>query len=189
VPEWVYVDSPQGYPEIENVRWGLYKRCERIKVQDANGTTHSEYRCRDFPTQKEGDCQNEVDNFCILWQTAGYASQYSLVFAAASLVALIFITSGFGTHSRRRTAWQSITFLVGLHGALQIITMAIVVNLHRRSQSKLFSGAQLSSSFVLSTVSWVFDIFIIVGLLYTAFAAQSGKRWAAGRRGYQPIRG
>lgn len=52
-------------------------------------------------------------------ETAGYASQMSLVFAAASLFALIFITSGFGTHARRRTAWQGITILIGLHGMFE----------------------------------------------------------------------
>lgn len=45
------------------------------------------------------------------------------------------------------------------------------------------------TSFYLSTISWVLDVFIIAGLLYTALAAKSGKRWAAGRRPYHPIPG
>jgi len=187
VPEWIYTKSPGS--GIESIRWGLYQRCERVWVQDPSGSVYSEYRCRDFPSQKDGDCQHEVDNFCILWHTAGYSSQLSLVFAAAALVALMFISSGFGTHARRRTAWQGITFLVGLHGALQIIAMAIIVNLHRRSRWPVFKHAKLSSSFYLSTSSWVFDVCIIGGLLYTAFAAKSGKRWAVGRTGYRSIPG
>ena len=48
--------------------------------------------------------------------TAGYASQLSLIFAAAALVALLLVSTGFSTRSRRRTAWQGVAALTGLHG-------------------------------------------------------------------------
>ncbi|KAF8515451.1 hypothetical protein JB92DRAFT_2914810 [Gautieria morchelliformis] len=191
VPEWVFAQSPKGLPGAESVRWGLYQRCDRTIVYDGDSTDqyYTEYNCRPFPSKKYRDCQREVDNYCILWDTAGYASQLSLVFAAAALVSLLVVSTGFSTRSRRRTAWQGVAALTGLHGALQIITMAIIVCLHSRSAYPLFGEAKLSTSFYLSTISWSLDVFIIAGLLYTAFAAKSGKRWAAGRRGYQPIPG
>ncbi|KAF8586686.1 hypothetical protein K439DRAFT_925543 [Ramaria rubella] len=191
IPEWVFAQSPEALPTAESVRWGLYQRCERTIIQDGNSTDQyrTEYNCRRFPSVKYRDCQREVDNFCILWNTAGYSSQLSLIFAAAALVALLVVSTGFSTRSRRRTAWQGVAALTGLHGALQIITMAIIVHLNRTSAYTLFGNATLSTSFYLSTVSWALDVFIITGLLVTAWAAKSGSRWAAGRRGYQSISG
>lgn len=95
--------------------------------------------------------------------------------------------------------------IMSVSGALQIVTMAIIVHLHSTSAYPLFGEAKLSelfsfflrfnrlmasgTSFYLSTISWSLDILIIAGLLFTALAAKSGKRWAAGRRAYQPIPG
>lgn len=45
------------------------------------------------------------------------------------------------------------------------------------------------TSFYAGTISWVIDVFIIVGLAYVSYAAKSGERWAAGRRPYTPIPG
>lgn len=167
----------------------LFQRCDRTIIYDSNSTDqyHTEYNCRRFPSKQYHDCQREVDNYCILWfvfiirlfcfaypgpyflrDTAGYASQLSLVFVGAALVALLVVSTGFSTHSRRRTAWQGVAALTGLHGlfsfvlfvvikqnyvpgALQIVAMAIVVNLHKNSAYPLFGEAKLSEHLYIHT--------------------------------------
>lgn len=193
IPQWVSAQSPKGLPTAESVSWGLYQRCERTIVKAPTSSDpnayYTEYNCRDYPSKKYHDCQREVDNFCILWSTAGYSSQLSLALGAAALVALLVVSTGFSTRARRRTAWQGVAALTGLHGALQIVAMAIIVHLHRTSGYPLFEHAKLSTSFILSTISWSLDVFIIAGLLISAWAASRGERWAAGRRGYHSISG
>lgn len=47
----------------------------------------------------------------------------------------------------------------------------------------IFAGA----GYVLNTLSWIFGLLIVVGVIVTGLAADSGHRWAAGNRAYRSI--
>lgn len=121
-------------PEVRSVDYGLFKRCEHRWVsappagekvrgilsfgQPPTATqvliefTLSEYRCTAFPARST--CEINGQFFCIAWNTAGYTSQFSLIFATGGLftVTLANIT----TKKRRRNAWKIVSALVGVHG-------------------------------------------------------------------------
>lgn len=40
---------------------------------------------------------------------------------------------------------------------------------------------------MLNTLSWIFGLLIVVGVVVTGLAADSGHRWAAGNRAYRSI--
>jgi hypothetical protein len=84
----------------------------RHAVRVLIGFTLSEYRCTVFPAKST--CEANGQFFCIAWNTAGYTSQFSLIFATGGLftVTLANIT----TKKRRRNAWKIVSALVGAHG-------------------------------------------------------------------------
>ncbi len=47
------------------------------------------WECQPFPSRSE--CQQFGEKFCVLWSTAGYTAQLSLVPCLASLISLLFI--------------------------------------------------------------------------------------------------
>jgi hypothetical protein len=58
------------------------------------------WTCQSFPSRSE--CEQFGEKFCVLWSTAGYAAQLSLVPCLASLISLLFIflhRGGFSAHS------------------------------------------------------------------------------------------
>jgi len=148
---------------------------------------YKDYRCHPFPARSE--CQRDGEGFCVLWSTAGYASQLSLIFAFVALVALAVVSFRCSTRARRRSAWKVVACLVGLHAALQIVAMSIVAHLLRTSKHRFYEGTRLNTSFYLNVTSWTMDVLLIAGLVATGFAARAGHKWAAGRRGYYPIPG
>lgn len=76
----------------------------------------TEYRCEPFPFAAR--CKENGQAFCIAWNTAGYASQLSLVFAAGALMTITL--ANITTKKRRRTAWKIVSSLTGIHGALSV---------------------------------------------------------------------
>lgn len=50
-----------------------------------------------------------------------------------------------------------------------------------------FIQPMLGTAYVLNTVSWIFDVFIVVGIVATGLAADAGHAWAAGNRAYRSI--
>jgi len=144
-----------------------------------------EYKCRKFPARST--CERDGESFCIAWSSAGYASQLSVIFATAALLALTL--ANISTRARRRTAWKIVSSLVAFHGLLQITTMALVAQLLRSYPANFAQGTHLSISFWLNTTSWVLDVLLVVGLVTTGIYAEKGHRWAAGRRPYHPIPG
>jgi hypothetical protein len=109
-------------PEVRNVDYGLFQRCERRWVSsppagrrrgislwliliDTSSDWLSEYKCTAFPARSTCDVNGQF--FCIAWHTAGYASQFSLVFAAAGLVTVTL--ANITTKKRRRRAWRIVS--------------------------------------------------------------------------------
>ncbi|KAG8696288.1 hypothetical protein FRC08_007254 [Ceratobasidium sp. 394] len=145
----------------------------------------SRYKCRPFPPRTM--CDHDGQAFCILWSTAGYAMQMSIVFAVITLIVLSIVSFRFSTRARRRGAWKIVGALTGLQVALQITAMAIIVHLRRTYPSWFSNNTRYGASFVLLVVSWSISTILATGLVGTGFAARAGHKWAAGRRGYHPI--
>ncbi|KZT41431.1 hypothetical protein SISSUDRAFT_1059373 [Sistotremastrum suecicum HHB10207 ss-3] len=191
-PHWLHVKTPSGLPATISVGYGLYQRCERQTMSDlppwtspkkGNGR-YENYECHRFPGRSE--CDHDNGAFCALWDTAGYASQISLGFIVAALLAL---TVGGMTRERRRSQWKFVAALMFCHSVLQILTMSLVVHLWRTWDYPPFEYTNLSVSFYLNLASWAFSLVIVGALIITGIAADAGHKWAAGNRAYRPIGG
>ncbi|CAE6400348.1 unnamed protein product [Rhizoctonia solani] len=143
------------------------------------------YKCKPFPSRSA--CDHAGQSFCILWTTAGYAMQMSIVLEVVVLLVLFLVSFRFSTRARRRGAWKVIGALTGLQVAPQIATMAIVVHLRRTRPGWFDDKTQYGASFILLVVAWSVGFLLMVGLVGTGFAARAGHKWAAGKRGYHPI--
>jgi len=183
LPYWLWAGASADVPAVRNVDYGLFQRCERRWVSSPPAGRRREYKCTTFPARSACDVDGQF--FCIAWHTAGYTSQFSLVFAAAGLVTVTL--ANITTKKRRRRAWRIVSALVGAHGALQIVAMAIVVSLLHHFPQYFAHGTTFSTSFILNIISWVIDLVLAAGLVITGIYAKKGHRWAAGRRPYRPI--
>ncbi|KAJ1300515.1 hypothetical protein OPQ81_005328 [Rhizoctonia solani] len=143
------------------------------------------YKCKPFPSRSA--CDHDGQSFCILWTTAGYAMQMSIVLEVVVLLVLFVVSFRFSTRARRRGAWKVIGAITGLQVALQITTMAIVVHLRRTRPGWFDDNTQYGPSFILLVIAWSMGFLLMVGLVGTGFAARAGHKWAAGKRGYHPI--
>ncbi|KAF8305173.1 hypothetical protein DL93DRAFT_2089749 [Clavulina sp. PMI_390] len=183
LPYWLYADNLDE-PQLRYVDYGLYARCERRWVpSEPNGELFREYHCHPFPSKPM--CETNGQGFCIAWNTAGYSSQLSLVFAAGALVTITL--ANITTKKRRRTAWIIVSALIGLHGLFQILTTGLVIHLLHHSSRNFPPSTRYSTSFWIHILSWALDVVIASGLLITGIYARKGHRWAAGRRPYRPI--
>jgi len=125
----LWAGASADVPEVRNVDYGLFQRCERRWVSSpptgrrrgislwliliaTSSEWLTEYKCTAFPARSACDANGQ--SFCIAWHTAGYASQFSLVFAAAGLVTVTL--ANITTKKRRRRAWRIVSALVGAHG-------------------------------------------------------------------------
>ncbi|KAF8728356.1 Golgi transport complex subunit 5, partial [Rhizoctonia solani] len=143
------------------------------------------YKCKPFPSRAA--CDHDGQSFCVLWTTAGYAMQMSIVLEVVVLLVLFVVSFRFSTRARRRGAWKVIGALTGLQVALQILTMAIVVHLRRTRPRWFHDNTEYGASFILLVIAWSVGFLLMVGLVGTGFAARAGHKWAAGKRGYHPI--
>lgn len=74
----------------------------------------TKYKCKPFPSRTA--CDHDGQSFCVLWTTAGYAMQMSIVFAVVVLVVLVVVSFRFSTRARRRGAWKIVGALTGIQG-------------------------------------------------------------------------
>ena len=51
------------------------------------------------------------------------------------------------------------------------------------------NGVDIGVAYVLNTLSWIGDVFIMFGVVTTGISADAGHAWAAGNRAYRPIEG
>ncbi|KAG8693329.1 hypothetical protein FRC09_010582 [Ceratobasidium sp. 395] len=84
------------------------------KHKNKKSDKEPKYKCRPFPSRTM--CDHDGQSFCILWSTAGYAMQMSVVFAVITLIALSIVSFRFSTRARRRGAWKIVGALTGLQG-------------------------------------------------------------------------
>jgi hypothetical protein len=94
------------------IRYGLMERCQHKVVEDGR-LKYVDDKCRPFPMLVKDRCEQENRSFCTAWTSARYATELAMGFAALALVAL---TIGVSTHSRRRRIWRAVAGLVALHG-------------------------------------------------------------------------
>jgi len=190
-PDWLYVHSPDIFHTSVTVRYGLLERCERQTLDfpgpgERGRIRYTDYSCRPFPDRKKDVCEEDNRAFCMLWWTAGYAAELSVVFGAAALLGIIV---GVSTRSRRRRVWRAVAGLETLHAAFKIVAFAIVTDVYRQALFPSFEYAQPSTAYVLNTISWIADVFIIVGVVTTGLSADAGHEWAAGNRAYRRLEG
>jgi len=187
IPNWITYTSPKALPGRFTASYGLYERCDSsyIPLPGSNGG-YASRTCTRFPSPTECDRLREAGEgqFCLLWHSAGYVSQLSVVFGVAGVVSIMAASL---SRARRRSLWQVVVGLVGLRAASQIASMSLIVHLWRTWDYPAFEGSNLGSSFFVNLSSWVLDLLITFGVAITGFAADAGHSWAAGRRAYRPI--
>ena len=84
------------------------------------------------------ECAEFGEGFCIIWASAGYSAQLSLVPCLAALVSLLFIFLFRGDRSRRarsrRHAWKLVSGAMLLHSALQILSFSLIIHVWRTDE-------------------------------------------------------
>ncbi|THH08374.1 hypothetical protein EW145_g2753 [Phellinidium pouzarii] len=190
-PDWLYAHPPDIFHAKTVIRYGLLERCERQIIDfpgpgEKGRIRYSEYSCTPFPSRKDDQCEEDNRMFCTLWWSAGYSAELGVVFGAAGLLAVII---GISTRSRRRRVWRGVAGMQALHAAFKIVTFGIITHLYSRSRHPYFEFARPSTAYILNTLSWLCDIFVIIGVLTTGLSADAGHAWAAGNRAYRPIEG
>jgi len=94
-----------------------------------------------------------------------YTSQLSIVFGAGSLLTLLVVLGG-GRKARTK-AWPICAFLVGLHAAFQIATMAIIIQAYRTDQRFSGDGTRLGFSFGCSLAAWILNVLLALVMVIT----------------------
>ncbi|KAL7423489.1 hypothetical protein Q5752_001069 [Cryptotrichosporon argae] len=147
----------------------------------AQSTSRSAWACTPFPTRSE--CAQFGEPFCVLWSTAAYAAQLSLVPALGALIALAFIFLHRG-HKRararaRRRQWKIVAAAMGIHCVLQVLELALVLHVFR-TDARFECGARLDKSFYLGVASAITSGVLVLFLTFSGLSARAGKPWAAG---------
>ncbi|KAF7321309.1 hypothetical protein MKEN_00651100 [Mycena kentingensis (nom. inval.)] len=167
-------------------KYGLKTVCTRLEINLPGGSRYEKPNCRAFPTRGDDYCDEENSTFCALWSSAEYATEVAIGFGALALVA---IAVGVSTHSRRRRIWRAVAGLVAVQALLQVTAFAIVVDQYRMARYPTFEDALLGPGLWLTTVAWILGVLTTSATVVTGLAADRGKKWAAGRRAYEPILG
>jgi len=188
--DWFSAHPPEIFGTT-SLRYGLYRRCE-VTVLDFPVGGHKGWerkitkKCREFPLRSEDKCETTNRAFCTLWWSAGYSAYLSAVFGAGATLGIIF---GASTRSRRRRVWTAVVGLVALQAAFKIVTFGMISHVYRLSYLPAFEYAAPGFGYVLYTFSWIFDLFVIAGVVTTGLSAKAGYTWAAGNRSYSEISG
>ncbi|ORY35399.1 hypothetical protein BCR39DRAFT_509279 [Naematelia encephala] len=200
----VIVKSP-GPLEFET-KYGLYRRCTRkspipnslflmpshplpssdvLYTMPELGTIDNEgdgWQCQEFPTRSE--CAEFGEKFCVLWSTAGYSAQLSLVPCLVSLVSLLFIFLHRGQKTARararRQQWKLVSVTMLIHCLLQILSIALILHVFRTDGRFEARGSHLDKSFDFGVASAIISGAVALMLTFTGMAARAGKPWAAG---------
>ncbi|ODN92843.1 hypothetical protein L198_05640 [Cryptococcus wingfieldii CBS 7118] len=140
----------------------------------AEGDGH-EWVCQDFPTRSE--CEQFGEKFCVLWSTAGYAAQSSLVPCLASLLSLLFIF----LHRARRQQWKLVSVTMLIHCLLQVLSIGMILHVFRTDERFESKGSHLDKSFSFGVSSALVSLTHALFLTLTAYSARLGHSWAAGK--------
>jgi len=185
-PDWLVITDPEVVKGVKTtIRYGLMERCQHKVVEDGR-LKYVDDKCRPFPMLVKDHCEQENRGFCTAWTSARYATELAMGFAALALVAL---TIGVSTHSRRRRIWRAVAGLVALHAVFQLFAFGLITELYRRGRYAPFYDAKLSTGYYMNAVSWVAGMLIAGGVFTTGISADKGHAWAAGNRAYRPISG
>ncbi|WVR07418.1 hypothetical protein IAU60_004459 [Kwoniella sp. DSM 27419] len=210
VPRLLHVTIRSPGPTQFETRYGLYRRCTRSSpvanfaflqpshppavdstfegwdLGPINGPVEGDgngWVCQAFPTRSE--CQQFGEKFCVLWSTAGYSAQLSLVPCLASLISLLFIFLHRGQRTARakarRKQWKLVSGTMLIHCLLQILSFALILHVFRTDERFEAKGSHLDQSFYYGVVSAIVSGTMALLLTFTAMAARAGKEWAAGK--------
>lgn len=137
-----------------------------------------------LPPLLSSECRQFGQKFCVLWSTAGYAAQLSLVPCVISLFALLFISLGGGEKrqraERRKGGWKIVSGLLSIHSVLQIVSVAIVLHVYRTDE-RFETGSHLDTAADFGFASAVISIGTVMALTFTGLAAEAGQPWAGGK--------
>lgn len=145
------------------------------------------------------ECEEFGQKFCVLWSTAGYAAQSSLVPCLISLISLLFIFLHRGQKTARararRQQWKLVSGTMLIHCALQILSIALILHVFRTDGRFEAKGSRLRGlghvdectplmpdwSFVFGVISAVVSGSVAVGLTYAGLQAREWARASVGR--------
>ncbi|WVQ74755.1 hypothetical protein IAR50_004360 [Cryptococcus sp. DSM 104548] len=168
-----------GLPDVETLGGG---GIEGPIGHPSEGDGHG-WVCQDFPTRSE--CQQFGEKFCVLWSTAGYAAQSSLVPCLASLFSLLFIFLHRGERTARakarRQQWKLVSVTMLIHCLLQVLSIAMILHVFRTDGRFETKGSHLDKSFSFGVAAALISLTHTLFLTLTAFSAQKGHTWAAGK--------
>lgn len=147
------------------------------------------WQCQPFPNQSE--CKLFGEGFCVLWSTAGYMAQLSLVPCVISLIVLLIISLGGGGKKirakRRAGGWKIVSSLMGIHAILQIVSVALILHVYR-TDDRFKVGAHLDTAADFGVASAMVSLSMVFALAFTGLAADAGQVWAGGKSVRKPKR-
>ncbi|RSH81418.1 hypothetical protein EHS25_006950 [Saitozyma podzolica] len=215
VADLIHVISRAPGPTQFETKYGLYRRCTRSSsvpnfaflrpsqplrfehfehfpqdpaadLQTLRQPTIGEgegWVCQSFPSRSE--CEQFGEKFCVLWSTAGYAAQLSLVPCLASLISLLFIFLHRGQRTARararRQQWKLVSGTMLIHFILQLLSISLILHVFRTDERFEAKGSHLDQSFTFGVASALVSGLMVILLTFTGLAARAGKPWAAGR--------
>ncbi|GAA5842959.1 hypothetical protein JCM11251_002945 [Rhodosporidiobolus azoricus] len=203
--DWITAATPSTVPVPLRTSYGLFEACE---------TAYGLTKCRPFP-QRHLDCgrkrsawpslveeldvvsgnrkhgEEEKFGFCDAWITAGYATQLSLVFALANLLALVLtligtaaVGRGFRTE-KLRSGWKLVAGLMTLQAVCLAVTSSLVAY-ERDHDSRFALGVvHLARSWTMSTVAYALNFAVVASILF--IRATGRLRIVPGDEGYMPV--
>ncbi|KAF2091565.1 hypothetical protein K490DRAFT_31548 [Saccharata proteae CBS 121410] len=156
-PRWLSYEVKAHGQHGRNVKvtYGLHRRCDSI-----SGT------CTDFPEYE--DCHGDNWSFCSMWRSVGFLMSFAVIIEAAALIAYAVII--LGGKQKRDKGWKIVCGLLGLAGAVQCASMAIVAFLYDHDERFFPPGWALDNSWILCTVSWSVLVLSVAGLAGAAIA-------------------
>ena len=113
------------------------------------------------------ECAEFGEKFCVLWATAGYSAQLSLVPCLLSLISLLFIFLHRGSSvyplrwasltncvlgqrtaraRARRQQWKLVSVTMLIHCMLQILSIALILHVFRTDERFEAKGSHLGMS-------------------------------------------
>ncbi|GAA6033956.1 hypothetical protein JCM8097_000427 [Rhodosporidiobolus ruineniae] len=213
--DWIVFSTPSTIPVKLTTSYGLFEKCDTssylpgltqcrkfpLRDQDC-GANSAGREAADIWLTSSGEVDEESSDerwdACDSWITAGltsssprsYAQQLSLVFAVASLVAVVVTLIGTATVGRGfrtdklRSGWKLVAWLMALQ-ALCLILSSSLIAYERDHDPRFAHGSHLARSWQMTTAAYALNLGVVATLL---FVRATGKlRIVPGDSGYTPI--
>ncbi|KAI9316732.1 hypothetical protein BX666DRAFT_190797 [Dichotomocladium elegans] len=148
VPKWLISNAGQQ-------TYGLFLVC-------------SGDHCRPYPRADKGDCEQDNELFCPLWQAAGAGMILAGVVGALTLVALLGTLCS--SSRKRERGWKLVAGMMMMHAVPSAVAVVIMIDLE-------VPGTYRGPSVTLALVAWSTSALMGISILYFATRGNYGHRY------------